>query len=177
MKATTIVTLGLTTVLATACGGNGGSRYGKIQEALEVAQIMPDEALAAAANEVPDARLIGFELEVEGGSPTYVVEVVSGDQIIEVVIDPMTAEVITSGPDDEEDGESEPIPPVCDGIALLEAVAIAEAEANGHIVEIEQEDCNWEGEVTTPTKLVEVLIAPDGAVLEIGKEKDDGKDD
>jgi uncharacterized membrane protein YkoI len=79
----------------------------------------------------------------------------------------------------EDDIDDDIVSECAESISAQEALQIAEATTSGSGVELEvdAEDCEFEVIVRTADGWVEVDVAPDGTVVEVGNDDDDGDDD
>lgn len=159
-----------------------------LQAQVASAALTLDDAtdIALAAN--PGSQVLEADLDGDGASPRYEVELRLADgQVVEVRVDAVTGEILATVPedadddndDDDDDGDGDDDVAIdCTGaIGAVEAQAVAEAEAGGTAVEVEVDDgCQFEVTVETATGFVEVDVAQDGTVQKVEND-DDGPGD
>jgi uncharacterized membrane protein YkoI len=171
-NAITIIAIPLLALLSIGCGT--GERLEKLMAALDKAEISLGEAIDIASAEVPDGTVVEAELEVEDGEPYYEVEVLVGDLVKEVSIDPQSGEVLSI--EDELEGGRVNAP--CPGsISVAEAIVKAVEAAGGSAVEVELEGCEFEVQVVKGDEMLEAEVEPDGTVTEIEESDEDDEDD
>ena len=132
---------------------------------------LPKAVLKAAKAKFPEAKIRGASKEVEGGETMYEVELSVDGKNVDLLIEP--------------DGEIEAVEEEIDADDLPKAVVKA-AKAKfpkGKIAKVEEittEDDKVVYELAISVKgdeIVEVVMAPNGKILDDGDEKDKDKDD
>jgi uncharacterized membrane protein YkoI len=158
-----------------------------------------NEAIDSALAANPGSRVLGADLDGDDTEVRYEIELALADgSLVEVHIDAATGGIIATlseddadeaGDDSEdeeededegEDDEDDDVVSDCAGsISAEEALQIAETTASGTGVELEvdAEDCEFEVIVHTADGWVEVDVAADGTVVEVGSDEDDESDE
>ena len=130
---------------------------------------LPKPVTAAARKAFPEAKLVGAVREKEDDDVLYVVELTLDGKAVELAVDP--------------DGTIEAVEREIDVDDLPKAVTRAAAKRfpNGKIAKVEEvsdsdDDVVYELDITDNGKKVEVVMSPNGKILDIDEEGDD-KDD
>ena len=160
------------TILLAACSSADGMgpRVTKLQDAVSQAKVSLRESVMAGQASVTDGKAVKAALLVDA-APEYSVGALGNGTLHDVRLDIVSGSVIAShvvGASDD---------PCPGSIPVADAIAIAEARANGTAVSIEPDDddhCLREVQVLSGAVLWEVKLARDGAVLEVEKSDADG---
>jgi uncharacterized membrane protein YkoI len=161
------------TILLAACSSADGMgpRVTKLQDAVSQAKVSLTQSVVAGQASVTDGKAVKAALLVEG-APEYSVNALGNGTLHDVRLDIVSGSVTAST---VVGASADPCP---GSIPVEEAIAIAEARANGTSVSVQPDDddhCLREVQVLSGAVLYEVKLARDGAVLEVEKSDDDGE--
>ena len=160
------------TILLAACSADGmGPRVTKLQDAVAQAKVSLKESVAAGQATVTDGKALKAALLVDA-APEYSVAALGNGTLHDVRLDIVSGSVIASH---VVGTSADPCP---GSIPVANAIAIAEARANGSAVSIQPDDddhCLREVQVLSGAVLWEVKLARDGGVLEVEKSDADGE--
>jgi uncharacterized membrane protein YkoI len=103
----------------------------------------------------------------------------AGDDIEDAERDEEDDDEDDADEEDEDEGDDDVVSECPGSISAQEALQIAEAATSGSGVELEAdaEDCEFQVIVRTADGWVEVDVAPDGTVVEVGNDDDESDDD
>lgn len=154
----------LLATLATACGSPEGSHARPdLRVAVDEAQITLRDSIGVAVGGNAARNPVEARLLLGGDDVFSVGALDSGTTMMDIRVDTITAEVLSST-------AVAGAPAPCPGsIPLTDALAIADAEAGGESIAVVPDDdvaCAWEIQVLVGEILWEVKVAGDGAVLE-----------
>jgi uncharacterized membrane protein YkoI len=160
-----------------------------------------NEAIDSALAANPGSRVLGADLDGDDAEVRYEIELALADgSVVEVHIDAATGGIIATLSEDdadeagddsedeeedededegEEDEDDDVVSDCAGSISAQEALQIAETTASGTGVELEvdAEDCEFEVIVHTADGWVEVDVAADGTVVEVGSDEDESDED
>ena len=160
------------TILLAACSSADGMgpRVTKLQDAVTQAKVSLRESVVAGQASVTDGKAVKAALLVDA-APEYSVGALGNGTLHDVRLDIVSGSVTASN---VVGASADPCP---GSIPVEEAIAIAEARANGTSVSVGPDDddqCLREVQVLSGAVLWEVKLARDGAVLEVEKSDADG---
>jgi hypothetical protein len=156
---------------AASCGSSNAEYVAKLRAALDRATLTLSNSIGVAEAEAAPGLGIKAKLLVDV-DPVFSVGALAGGSLKDVRVDILTGRVLSV---QDSRGAVTPCP---GSISLDEAIAIAEAAANGQAVSVQPDDdnrCHREVKVLSGNTLWEVELAADGRVLEV--EEDDADSD
>jgi hypothetical protein len=155
--------LGITTLLLglAACSG-GDNHRPELRKLLDESPVTLRDSVTTAltANASGNAE----RATLVTADPVFSIRVIAAGARSNVKVSPTTGEIVSTAADGTATFDCP------DAIPLVEALAIAEAEADGEAVQSVPDDdvaCAFEIQVLHGEELMEVKVAPDGAVLEV----------